>query len=213
MIDEENPENIIFSNLKLQFKPTQSDFEEINFKNIYEIKNLKTFWEVYKNTDFLTLIQHGSLFLSLRSPIWDPNNGTFSFIVSSISGKSIDTVWQDLSIFFLTQLLKDESSNIEGISATLKGRERNIFNLKITSTSKEFNSIDFSTLPSYFGNPKFLVNAERELVKDGFEMVAKRGGVYRGHRGRGQQNRGGRRGRGSRGGRGRGAKPPLIPVN
>lgn len=198
--EQEEAKNIVFNNLKLQFKSSQSEFKEINFKTIYEINNLKTFWDVYNNSDFLTCIQFGSLFLSSCSPIWNPNNGTFSFIVSnSNSEKQIDEVWRDLSVFFLTHLLNSEKENdvkIEGVSVTLKGRERNIYNLKITSNSTDPQSINFDSLPLYFGRPKFLVNAERQSsVQGGFEVV-------KGVRGRGRgRGRGGRR-------RGNCNKPP-----
>ena len=160
--------NIKFDTLKLQFKNTELEFEEINFKTIYKIDNLKTFWEVYQTLEFPELILKGSIFLSLKTPIWNPSYGTYSFIVSQSSKKMIFEVFTDISLFFLENQL-NENKKIESVSLSLKGRERNIFNIKVTLNSQNPHDVCFESLPEYFGSPKFSLNCERS--SSGFELV------------------------------------------
>jgi len=153
---------ITFQNLFLQVKENHLEFEKNNFVNIYKnkIDNLFIFWSLYNNIEFESIIRHGySLFLSLESPIWNPDHGTFSFIITNKSGKNSDDVWADISLFYVQQLLNlKEDNNIKGISLTLKGREKNIFNVKVNASTDDVN---FSSLPSYFGSFKFLRNSVR----------------------------------------------------
>ena len=159
-ITKENAGNIKFNLLKLQFKKSEFDFKENNFKTIYRINNLKDFWAVIQNIQLDELIQKGSIFLSLKTPIWIPSFGTFSFIVSK-STNNIDKVFTDICLFYIENLL-NENKKIEGVSVSLKGREHNIFNIKVILNSQDENDINFSTLPTYFGNPKFSLNCQRQ---------------------------------------------------
>ena len=159
--------NIKFDRLKLQFKSSELEFEEMNFKTIYQIDNLKTFWEIYQNVEFPEIIQKGSIFLSLKTPIWNPDFGTFSFIVSKGSNKNINEIFTDISLFFIENQLNGHKK-IEGVSITLKGRERNIFNIKVILNNQNPNEINFDSLPEYFGKFKFSLNCERS---NGFETI------------------------------------------
>ena len=169
-VTKEIAENIKFNSLKLQYKPSEFDFEEINFKTIYQINNLKEFWGVFQNVEFEEMIEKGSVFLSLKTPIWNPKYGTFSFIVSKSSNKTVVDVFTDICLFFIENQL-NQDKKIEGVSLTLKGRERNIFNIKVTLNSQDENDINFESLPEYFGDPKFSLNCQRSITSSGFEMV------------------------------------------
>jgi hypothetical protein len=115
------------------------------------------------------MIGKGSVFLSLKTPIWNPKYGTFSFIVSKSSNKTVADVFTDICLFFIENQL-NQNKRIEGVSLTLKGRERNIFNIKVTLNSQDENDISFDSLSEYFGNPKFSLNCQRS-ISNGFEMV------------------------------------------
>jgi hypothetical protein len=166
----DDAKNITFDPLKLQFKHLGLEFEEINFNTIYQINNLQQFWQVFQNVNFEELIQRGSIFLSLNTPIWNPQYGTFSFIVSKSANKSVTDVFTDICLFFLEKQLNG-IEKIESVSLTLKGRERNIFNIKVTLNSQDETDIDFQSLPEYFGNPKFSLNCQRTITSSGFELV------------------------------------------
>lgn len=169
-ISSSDAENIKLDTLKLQFKRTELEFEEINFNTIYQINNLKQFWEIFQNVDFEEIIQKGNIFLSLKTPIWNPQYGTFSFIVSKSSNKTITDVFTDICLFFVEKQLNG-NKKIEGVSLTLKGRERNIFNIKVTLNSQDETDMDFDSLPDYFGTPRFSLNCQRSITSSGFEVV------------------------------------------
>lgn len=148
------------SPLTLRFKNTIKEFELKNFFSIYSITSLQLFWQVYQNSDFNTLIQHGSLFLSKSSPIWEEECGTYSFIVTLFE-RTVEEVWTDLSLFYCQEMLRG-NQNIEGISVTLKGFKNHILNLKVCVRKEE--NMEKWELPSYFEQPRFALNGERQKV-------------------------------------------------
>ena len=198
-----NAKEIQFNNITLYAKLKSDEFELTKFKVIYNIDNLEKFWSIFQNINFESIIQHEfDLFFSLKSPIWNPNNASYSFILSKSCCKTSNEVWSDIGLYFIQQLLNlgSEDCCIEGISLTLKGRTKNIFNVKIVIRGQK-DVLDFSSIPDYFGNYHFKNNTDRVLLSsqrpprppmvitdNHYRRGHQRGGGY--HRGVGRGKRG-----------------------
>lgn len=152
-------ELIKFQSLDLHFKHSKMDFLVKNFKKIYCFSDIQTFWQVYNNLDFNTLIGHGSLHLSSMSPLWEEDKFTTSFMLA-VSEIEPAIVWRDFSLFFLTSIL-NKNSDVFGISLALKGYKQNVMNLKICC-SKEM--LEFIDLPDYIRNGRAMSNKARIIA-------------------------------------------------
>lgn len=139
--------------IKLHFINTGKDFKKENFFKIYNIITIQQFWQVYNNLEFSQLFGHGSLHLSRTSPEWIPEHYTTSYIIPN---KNPEQVWQDLSLFFVENVMND-NNNIVGVSMAVKGYMKNVLNLKVNTKS----DTPLKKVLDYFGEGRVMKNSAR----------------------------------------------------
>ena len=93
------------------------------YKKIYTIENVNEFWQLYNNWNKLGGLTYKHFFLMKNdiTPIWeDPKNikgGCWSY---KININQVNELWEDLSIYLVTENLSNENNLITGLSVCLK---------------------------------------------------------------------------------------------
>jgi len=112
------------------------------FKNIYNISTIKDFWQLYNNWDKLNGINQRHYFLMEKNttPIWeDPinrNGGCWSYKVHENQSQEL---WDDLSIYLVTEKLSKKCNDITGLSICLKKNNYSV--IKIWNKNSKDNSL------------------------------------------------------------------------
>ena len=128
---------------KLWYHHQKDNWTVNGYRQIYEINNIKEYWKLYNNWDVLGGINNKHFFLMRNdiTPIWeDPSNkggGCWSFKIDF--SKSQD-LWNDLSLYLVTEKLSNVTNDIVGISVCLK--KNNFSVVKIWNRSSKNNNIN-----------------------------------------------------------------------
>ena len=112
------------------------------FKKVYTINSASDFWQLYNNWDKLGGVNQRHYFLMQDgvSPIWeDPTNklgGCWSFKVNENQSQEL---WDDLSIYLVTEKLSKKQNDITGLSICLKKNSNSV--IKIWNKNSKDNSL------------------------------------------------------------------------
>jgi hypothetical protein len=112
------------------------------FKKVYSINTGADFWQLYNNWDKLGGINQRHYFLMQDgvSPIWeDPINksgGCWSFKVNEQQAQEL---WDDLSVYLVTENLSKKKNDITGLSICLKKNNNSV--IKIWNKNSKDNSL------------------------------------------------------------------------
>jgi len=112
------------------------------FKNIYDIKNIGDFWQLFNNWDKMGGINQKHYFLMEKNttPIWeDPENkkgGCWSYKVHENQSQEL---WEDLSLYLVSEKLSKNPNDITGISICLKKNNYSV--IKIWNRNSKENSL------------------------------------------------------------------------
>ena len=137
----ENEWNIWYHNIK-------TDWTINGFKNIYNIKTIEDYWKLYNNWEKLYYINNKHFFIMKNEilPIWEePTNksgGCWSFKVSENMAQKL---WDDLSMYLVTENLSSIKDDIVGLSSCLK--KNNCTVIKIWNKNSQNNNIDLLAKP------------------------------------------------------------------
>lgn len=137
----DNEWNIWYHNIK-------TDWTINGFKKIYNIKTIKDYWKLYNNWDKLYYINSKHFFIMKNNilPIWEePMNksgGCWSFKVNENIAQKL---WDDLSMYLVTENLSSIKDDIVGLSSCLK--KNNYTVIKIWNRNSQNNNIDLLAKP------------------------------------------------------------------
>jgi hypothetical protein len=112
------------------------------YRMIYSIKTIEDFWKIYNNWNKLGGINSKHLFLMKDgiTPIWEDkeniNGGCWSYKINdSKSGE----IWENLSVYLVTENLCKKENEIQGISICLKKKNNSV--IKIWNKNSKNNSL------------------------------------------------------------------------
>jgi len=111
------------------------------FKNIYSVKTIGDFWQLYNNWDKLGGVNQRHYFLMQKNinPIWeDPQNKNGGCWSYKINENQAGELWEDLSVYLVTEILSQKPNDLTGISICLK---KNNSVLKIWNKNSGDNSL------------------------------------------------------------------------
>jgi len=112
------------------------------FKNVYTISTIYDFWQLYNNWDKLGSINQKHFFLMEKDilPIWEDSNnkkgGCWSY---KIHENQAQELWDDLSVYLVTEQLSKKLNDITGISICLKKNNYSV--IKIWNRNSKDNSL------------------------------------------------------------------------
>jgi hypothetical protein len=112
------------------------------FKQIYTITSIGDFWQLYNNWDKLGGINQRHYFLMADgiTPIWeDPNNKSGGCWSYKIHENQAQELWDDLSIYLVSEKLSMKKNDLTGISICLK--KNNYCVIKIWNRNGKENSL------------------------------------------------------------------------
>tara|TARA_A100001015_G_C15034662_1_gene735378 strand:- start:3461 stop:3955 length:495 start_codon:yes stop_codon:yes gene_type:complete len=113
------------------------------YKKIYTIKSIKDYWKLYNNWDKLGGVNNKHFFMMKNdiTPIWeDPSNkmgGCWSF---KINDSLAQDLWNDLSLYLVTENMSSVKDDIVGLSVCLK--KNNFSVVKIWNKENKNNSLN-----------------------------------------------------------------------
>lgn len=126
----------------LWFHNEKDNWKISGFKNIFNIKTPFEFWQLYNNWNKLGGVNQKHFFLMEKNigPIWeDPSNkngGCWSFKVPENQAQNL---WNDLSIYLITENLSSKNNQINGLSICLKKNNYSV--IKIWNNNSKENSL------------------------------------------------------------------------
>ena len=112
------------------------------FRNIFKIETIKDYWKLFNNWDKLGGINSKNFFIMKENikPIWEDENnmkgGCWSY---KINNHQTNELWNDLSLYLITNQLSKIKDDILGISICLKKKNNSV--IKIWNKSNQNNSI------------------------------------------------------------------------
>ena len=112
------------------------------FKNIYNISTIEDFWQLYNNWDKINGVNQRHYFLMQKNidPMWeDPINrkgGCWSYKVHENQSQEL---WDDLSVYLVTEKLSKKENDITGLSICLKKNNYSV--IKIWNKNSKDNSL------------------------------------------------------------------------
>ena len=130
------------NNWVLWYHHEKDNWKLSGYKQIYQIKTIQDFWQLYNNLDKLGGITFKHFFLMKNniSPIWeDPiniNGGCWSF---KIQEDNVEELWEDLSTYLVTEKLSKMQHDITGLSICLKKNNYSV--IKIWNKNSKENSL------------------------------------------------------------------------
>ena len=146
----------------LWFHNSSNDWTINSYINVFEIKTIQDFWEIYLRLNTL-IVQGGMFFLMKKNiePLWENedniNGGCWSYKINKNDSLN---AWTELSMYLCSEkLLKDENifSKINGISISPK---KSFCILKIWNNDSQHNSVELinNKIP-YFNVSKCIYKA------------------------------------------------------
>ena len=120
----------------------KDNWKVTGFKNIYEIKTIEDFWQLYNNWDKMGSVNQKHYFLMQKSitPIWEDtqnkNGGCWSFKIHESQSQEL---WDDLSSYLVTENLSKKQNDITGLSICLKKNNYSV--IKIWNRDSKDNSL------------------------------------------------------------------------
>lgn len=112
------------------------------FKNIYKIETIADYWKLYNNWNKLGGINSQHFFIMKENikPIWEDSNnikgGCFSFKINTYQTKEL---WNDLSLFLITNQISNLEDDILGLSICQKKNNYSV--IKIWNKNSKNNSL------------------------------------------------------------------------
>jgi len=113
------------------------------YKKIYNIKTIKDYWKLFNNWDKLGGVNNKHFFLMKNNitPIWeDPinkNGGCWSFKITDSMSQDL---WNDLSLYLVTETMSSVKDDIVGLSVCLK--KNNFSVVKIWNRDNSNNGLN-----------------------------------------------------------------------
>jgi hypothetical protein len=126
----------------LWYHQDKDNWKITGFKNIYTMETINDFWQLYNNWDKLGSINQKHYFLMQKeiTPIWEDENnrkgGCWSFKVHENQAQEL---WDDLSIYLVTEKLSSKQNDITGLSICLKKNNYSV--VKIWNRNSKENSL------------------------------------------------------------------------
>ena len=130
------------NNWSLWFHNLKDNWTLNGYKKIYTIKTIQDYWKLYNNWDKLGTINNKHFFIMKNNipPIWEDinnkNGGCWSYKVNENIAQDL---WNELSLYLVTENLSVIHDDIVGISACLK--KNNCSVIKIWNKDSKNNSL------------------------------------------------------------------------
>ena len=127
----------------LWYHNSKDDWTINGYKKIYSIKNISDYWKLYNNWDKFGGVNNKHFFLMKNNvtPIWeDPVNksgGCWSFKINESNSQDL---WNDLSLYLVTENMSLIKNDILGLSVCLK--KNNFSVVKIWNKNNSNNSLN-----------------------------------------------------------------------
>lgn len=131
------------NNWTIWYHNSKDDWTINGYKKIYTIKNIEDYWKLYNNWDKLGTINNKHFFIMKNeiTPIWEDKNnkngGCWSYKVTENMAQQL---WDDLSLYLVTEKLSSIENDIVGLSACLK--KNNFSVIKIWNKESKNNSLN-----------------------------------------------------------------------
>lgn len=112
------------------------------YKKIYDIKTIQDFWQLYNNWDKVNGINQKHYFLMRKdiTPMWEDSKnikgGCWSF---KIIDSQAQELWDDLSVYLVSENITSKPDEITGISICLKKNNYSV--VKIWNKNSKENSL------------------------------------------------------------------------
>tara|TARA_A100001011_G_C14073095_1_gene741145 strand:- start:262 stop:744 length:483 start_codon:yes stop_codon:yes gene_type:complete len=126
----------------LWYHHEKDNWTESGFRNIYKIEDISDFWKLYNNWKKLGGISSKHFFLMKNDikPIWEDesnkNGGCWSY---KINDYIVDKIWENLSLYLVTETLCNKSDEINGISVCHKKKNNSV--IKIWNKNSKNNNL------------------------------------------------------------------------
>jgi hypothetical protein len=131
------------NNWTIWYHNSKDDWTVNGYKKIYTIENIEDYWKLYNNWDKLGTINNKHFFIMKNdiTPIWEDKNnkngGCWSYKVTENMAQQL---WDDLSLYLVTEQLSSIKNDIVGLSACLK--KNNFSVIKIWNKESKNNSLN-----------------------------------------------------------------------
>jgi len=131
------------NNWTIWYHNSKDDWTINGYKKLYTIKNIEDYWKLYNNWDKLGTINNKHFFIMKNeiTPIWEDKNnkngGCWSYKVTENMAQQL---WDDLSLYLVTEQLSSIENDIVGLSACLK--KNNFSVIKIWNKESKNNSLN-----------------------------------------------------------------------
>ena len=127
----------------LWYHNSKDDWTINGYKKVYNIKTITDYWKLYNNWDKLGSVNNKHFFMMKNNvtPIWeDPVNktgGCWSFKINEATSQDL---WNDLSLYLVTENMSSIKDDIVGLSVCLK--KNNFSVVKIWNKDNSNNSLN-----------------------------------------------------------------------
>ena len=121
---------------------SKDDWTINGYKKFYTIEDIKDYWKLYNNWSKLGTINNKHFFIMKNdiTPIWEDKNnkngGCWSY---KINDNASQELWDELSLYLVTESLSSVKNDIVGLSACLK--KNNFSVIKIWNKDSKNNSL------------------------------------------------------------------------
>ncbi len=136
---ESDNENILNSSWNIWYHHQKNNWKLDSYKNIFEIKNIKSFWEFNNNIDLIGGINAQHYFMMRRNvtPIWEDefnkNGGCWSIKIPM--EKSYE-LWIKLSMYLIGETITNDDLLVNGISICPKNTSTSVVKIWIKDNNK-----------------------------------------------------------------------------
>jgi translation initiation factor 4E len=131
------------SNWNLWYHSKKDNWTIDGYEKLYTINNVSDFWKLYNNWDKLGGINNKHFFLMKNEvvPLWEDESnkygGCWSFKISEYQSQDL---WNDLSLYLVTDNLLSIKDEVVGLSVCLK--KSNFSVIKIWNKNSKNNSLN-----------------------------------------------------------------------
>jgi len=135
-------ENKLLRNWCLWIHKDKENWKISGFQNVYTLKTVNDFWQLYNNWDKIGGINQRHYFFMEEgiTPIWEDDNnkkgGCWSY---KIHENQAQELWDDLSVYLVTEKLSKKQNDITGLSICLKKNNYSV--IKIWNRNSKENSL------------------------------------------------------------------------